>query len=260
MAVNRQASEPDGGRRQRFAGLTTSARTIASFLAGFLGFPQARNDNGLAPHEPGPALELECLRARFAPALLAAAERRSQQVGVGADQVLIHAGVISEQAYLERLAASTGLSIERLNDLDYVDCLLPDGQAHLIAQHGIMPIRRNDELSYVCAPRGYAVRRLARLIAQYPSLRSRLRWGGLAAGRAVAILAPSSNFAPKLSAAHQSQRSVSSRSSSVSKDSSSSGSSNWQPARKSSDQMIVAARGPITGKVSHIVVPRFNAE
>jgi len=175
MAVTRRASEPDGGGRQRFAGLTTSARTIASFLAGFLGFPQARNDNGLAPREPGPALELDCLRARFAPALLAAAERRSQQVGVGADQVLIHAGVISEQAYLERLAADTGLSIERLNDLDYADCLLPDGQAHLIAQHGIMPIRRNGALSYVCAPRGYAVRRLARLIAQYPSLRSRLR-------------------------------------------------------------------------------------
>lgn len=175
MAVTRRASEPDGSGPQRFAGLATSARTIATFLAGFLGFPQARNDNGLAPREPGPTLELDCLRARFAPALLAAAERRSREVGVGAEQVLIQAGIISEHVYLEHFAAYTGLNIETLNDLSYADCLLPAGQAHLIARHSIMPIRRDGALNYVCAPRGYAVRRLARLIARYPSLRSRLR-------------------------------------------------------------------------------------
>ena len=100
---------------------------------------------------------------------------RSGEIGVGADQVLIQWGVIGEDAYLDRLASHAGLDIETLDDISRNDCLLPDGHSHLIARHGILPIRRQGDLVYVSAPRGYAARRIVRLIARYPSLRARLR-------------------------------------------------------------------------------------
>ena len=179
MAVAGRANEADSSSGdagpRRFAGLAASARNLTTFLAGFVGSPPSQNDNRPAHREPGPAVELDCLRDAFPPSLLAAAERRSDQIGVGADQVLIQWGVISEEAYLDRLASHVGLDIETLDDISRNDCLLPDGHIHLIARHGILPIRRQGDLVYVSAPRGYTARRIVRLIAQYPSLVPRLR-------------------------------------------------------------------------------------
>lgn len=166
--------ERDAGPR-RFASLPVSARNLTASLAGFLGFNRSHNDNDAGYREPGPAVELDCLRREFAPSLLAAAEQRSAEIGVGADQVLIQWGVIDEDAYLDRLAADTGIAIASLADIGWTDCALPHGCTHLIARHGILPIRQRGELVYVSAPRGHTARRIARLTAQYPSLRSRLR-------------------------------------------------------------------------------------
>jgi hypothetical protein len=180
MAVAGRASETDGrggdaGPPRHFAHLATTARNFTGHLAGLLGFPPSQNDNRPAYREPGPAVELNCLRDAFAPSLLAAAERRSDEVGVGADRVLILWGVISEGAYLDHLAAYAGLGIETLADIRRNDCALPDAQIHLVARHGILPIRAQGELVYVSAPRGYTARRIVRLLARYPSLRTRLR-------------------------------------------------------------------------------------
>jgi hypothetical protein len=84
-------------------------------------------------------------------------------------------GVISEEAYLEYLAAHTGIGIETLEDVSPADCLLPRTAIHLCARHSILPIRQHGELVYVSAPHGYSARRIARLVTQYPSLRSRIR-------------------------------------------------------------------------------------
>jgi len=176
MTVAGRANESDGSAGpQRFAGLATSARNLTSALAGFLGFPRSQNDNRPRHREPGPAVELDCLRDVLAPSVLAAAEQRSDEVGVGADQVLIQWGVIGEDAYLDRLCADSGLEIEALAGISRADCLLPDDQVHVIARHGILPIRGQRGLILVSAPRGYTVRRTLRRIAQSPSLRERLR-------------------------------------------------------------------------------------
>ncbi|MCF2525131.1 glycosyltransferase family 2 protein [Bradyrhizobium sp. G127] len=176
MAVAGRANESDESAwRLRFADLATSARNVTSVLAGFLGFPQSQNDNRPRQREPGPAVELDCLRHVLAPSLLAAAEQRSDEIGVGADQVLIQWGVIEESVYLDRLAAHSGLRVETLSNTSRADCLLPDDQVHLIARHGMLPIRGQHGLVLVSVPRGYTVRRTLRRIAQAPSLRERLR-------------------------------------------------------------------------------------
>ncbi|HEX7883729.1 MAG TPA: glycosyltransferase family 2 protein [Afipia sp.] len=175
MAVAGRASKLGGARPQRFAGLKASARNLTTVLAGFLGLPQSQNDNQPRHREPGPAVELDCLRHIFTPALLAAAEQRSEDIGIGADRVLIQWGVIGEDAYLAHLAAYTGLGIETFDHVSRTDCPLPDSSLHLCARHGLLPIRQHGELVYVSAPHGYSARRIVRLIARYPSLRPRIR-------------------------------------------------------------------------------------
>lgn len=175
MAVAGRADEFDRAVPKRIASLTASARNLTAFLPGFLKFSRSQNDNRPEHREPGPAAELDCLRRVFTPSLLAAAEQRSNEIGVGADQVLIQRGVIDEEKYLGHLAAHTGLRIEPLDDVSRADCVLADDALHFCARHGILPIRQQGELVYVCAPHGYSARRLTRLIAQYPSLRPRIR-------------------------------------------------------------------------------------
>jgi cellulose synthase/poly-beta-1,6-N-acetylglucosamine synthase-like glycosyltransferase len=175
MAVAGRASEFGKTRPQRFARLTESARNLTASLAGFLGIPRSQNDNQPGHREPGPAVELDCLRHVLASALLAAAEQRSEAIGVGADRVLIQWGVIEESAYLDHLAAHTGLGIETFEDVSRSDCLLPEASLHLSARHGLLPIRQPEGLVYVSAPHGYTARRLVRLIRQYPLLRERIR-------------------------------------------------------------------------------------
>jgi len=175
MAVAGRASELDGTPPQGFARLTASARNLTTFLAGFLGIPRSQNDNRPGHREPGPAVELDCLRHILAPALLAAAAQRSEEIGIGADRVLIQRGIIDEDAYLDHLATYIGIGIETLEDVSPIDCLLPADGIHLCARHGILPIRQQDEPVYVSAPHGYCARRIVRLIAQYPSLLPRIR-------------------------------------------------------------------------------------
>lgn len=176
MAVAGRASEASGTRLQRFASLTATARNLTASLAGFLGFPRSQNDNRPGYREPGPAVELDCLRHVLAPALLAAAEQRSEDIGIGADRVLIQWGVISADTYFDYLAAYTGIGIESFEGINPADCDLPAERIHLCARHGILPIWQHGELIRVVTPRGYAARRISRLITHYPWLRSYLRF------------------------------------------------------------------------------------
>lgn len=177
MAVAGRAHRSSGriGTR-RSGGFAASAHNLTTFIKGFLGFSLSLKDDNPSSHrEPGPAAELDCLRQVFAPALLTSAEKRSHEMGVGADQVLIQWGVIDENVYLGHLAAYTGLTVERFSTVSRSDCPLPDASLALSARHGLLPIREQGELMYVSAPRGYTARRIARLIAQYPALARRVR-------------------------------------------------------------------------------------
>ena len=73
-------------------------RPIPAFLLSNLNPPRSSNDNRRSLFEDGPAYELDCLRHMLAPQLLRSAELRGRELGIGADQVLIHWGVLDEAA------------------------------------------------------------------------------------------------------------------------------------------------------------------
>jgi cellulose synthase/poly-beta-1,6-N-acetylglucosamine synthase-like glycosyltransferase len=149
------------------------------FPAGVVGLSQSRDDDWPCDPEPDVAgelaSELDCLRHVLAPALLSAAEARGQELGIGADQVLIGWGVIDEDAYLQALSLHAGFEIETFAEASRADCLLPDHHLSRAAEHGLLPLRRQGRLTWAVAPRGSATRRLCRLAVKYPSLRDRVR-------------------------------------------------------------------------------------
>jgi hypothetical protein len=106
--------------------------------------------------------------------LLNAAEARGREVGSGADQALIRSGIIDEDAYLRALSLHTGLAIERFARVSRADCLLSDCHLPRAAEHGLLPLHRHGRLIWAIAPRGFAARRLCRLVAAYPSLCDRV--------------------------------------------------------------------------------------
>lgn len=89
--------------------------------------------------------------------------------------MLIRWGVIGEEEYFRRFAHHAGLPFETFADLDRSDCLLDDARLPDAACHGIMPIKRNKRRHCIFAPHGFASRRIARLVARYPSSISHTR-------------------------------------------------------------------------------------
>jgi glycosyltransferase involved in cell wall biosynthesis len=150
------------------------ARPLPSFLS--LRPPaSSSNDNHRGFFDLSPADELACLRHVLAPDLLAAAEARSRQLGIGAEQVLIQSGAISEAAYLEHLSSFIGIAIERFTSLDRADTPLSDRQIPYAATSGILPLYRDGCLIKVLAPRLRTVRTLCRLVAAHPYVRADIR-------------------------------------------------------------------------------------
>jgi cellulose synthase/poly-beta-1,6-N-acetylglucosamine synthase-like glycosyltransferase len=144
-----------------------------AFLRGGFGPPRSVNDNLRRVFDDGPVDELDCLRRVLAPELLRAAEARARELGIGADQVLIQQGVIDEDAYLQRLAFHTGITIENFSEIGRRGSLLYDRQILQAAEFGLIRLRRNGRL--ILAPRHLAARRLCRLVAKYPDLTDWLR-------------------------------------------------------------------------------------
>lgn len=106
--------------------------------------------------------ELDCLHGVLAPQVLQGAAQRSRELGIGADRVLIARGIIGEDAYLQHLARHIGASIETFAGLGRSDCPLPDAKLADAARHGLLPLRRQDELHWVIAPRCVTARYLSR--------------------------------------------------------------------------------------------------
>lgn len=112
---------------------------------------------------PRPTLcpELDCVRDILPRRVIAAAERRAQAIGIGADRVLICADAITEEAYLSVLASSLGTSYEPLDDVSRADCPLDDNQLIQAAAAGLLPLREAGKIVWVVAPRRLTARRLA---------------------------------------------------------------------------------------------------
>ncbi|MBX9711599.1 MAG: hypothetical protein K2X60_11250, partial [Xanthobacteraceae bacterium] len=100
--------------------------------------------------------EIDCLRGVLADEVLDVAVRRSREVGIGADRVLIRWGKIEENVYLDHFAAYNGMERERFEYVWRSDCPLSDDHIRFAALHRIIPIYKNGKLVYVKAPEGYA--------------------------------------------------------------------------------------------------------
>ncbi len=168
--------EPNSAWSRRDSRATAGVEPpIAAFLRSDVNPPRSSNDNRRSLFEDGPAYELDCLRHMLAPQLLRRAETRGRELGIGADQVLIHWGVLDEAAYLQRLSFHTGIEIEDFSGVDRDDCPLNDEEILSAATHGIIQFRATGRLISAFAPRRLTTRALCQLIEKYPAVKPNLR-------------------------------------------------------------------------------------
>jgi cellulose synthase/poly-beta-1,6-N-acetylglucosamine synthase-like glycosyltransferase len=120
--------------------------------------------------------ELDCVRNRLAPRTLAAIEARAAALGLGADQVALTAGIVSEEQYLGALARSLRVALAPLDTLPRRLCPLDENGLIDAAAMGVLPLVAEDGSGlWVIAPRAWTVRRLMALLRRFPTLRRRIR-------------------------------------------------------------------------------------
>jgi len=119
------------------------------------------------------APELDCLRQRLAPAVLAAAAVRAHALGLDAHRVVIACGLMSEDDYYRVLATDLGLAFESLETTPRGDCPLDDGQFIDAAAAGMLPLRIGLERIIVLAPQ--EARRFIDAVRTQPSLLRQFR-------------------------------------------------------------------------------------
>lgn len=119
------------------------------------------------------APELDCLRQRLAPAVLAATATRAHALGLGAHRVLIAHGLISEDDYFRALAAELGLAFEPLETIQRSDCPLDDARFIEAVAGGMLPLQTGAERIFVLAPQD--IRRFIGAMRMQPSLRRQFR-------------------------------------------------------------------------------------
>ncbi len=126
--------------------------------------PEERRED--FPGSPAsPCLELGCISERFSGSILAAAELRAGQLGIGADRVLVASGLIAEEDYAQALAAACGVMFEPLTNVPRAACPFTDERLIEAAAVGMLPLLVDGGLVVVVAPRGTAARRLAGLFS-----------------------------------------------------------------------------------------------
>jgi glycosyltransferase XagB len=128
---------------------------------------------------PGPNLphcpEIDCVRRQLPPVEIALAELRAAEVEVGADQVLVAEGVISEEDYVMTLAVSLGMVFEWLENRPRDQCPLPDDRMLEAATTGMLPLTAGDGVDIVVAPLLVDSRRLVTLAQGGTDITRRIR-------------------------------------------------------------------------------------
>jgi hypothetical protein len=130
--------------------------------------PSAAEWAGSGQRFAGGCPEIDCVRALLAGSVIDNAECRAAALGIGADRVLIAAGVLSEEVYLRALGDALGVAFEPLDRTPRHCCPLNDGRLIESAAAGMLPLAIDGELFLVVAPRGAAARRILRLIEENP--------------------------------------------------------------------------------------------
>ncbi len=129
----------------------------------------------LRPAQAQSCPEIACLRNRLPHWVLAAAERRAAALGIGADRVLVAAGTITEDDYLDALTAFLGIAHEPLHNLPRHACPLDGNRLIEAAAVGLLPLNLGGEMIWVIAPRNLAARMVTGLITSHPELARRIR-------------------------------------------------------------------------------------
>ena len=110
---------------------------------------------------PSACPEIDCIRHLLPQPIIAAAEQRARQIGLGAERVLICADAITEDGYLAALAGSLGTTYQPLDQIPRSDCPLSDDELIQAAAAGLMPLYCDGSLTWIIAPRNLTARRLA---------------------------------------------------------------------------------------------------
>jgi cellulose synthase/poly-beta-1,6-N-acetylglucosamine synthase-like glycosyltransferase len=103
------------------------------------------------------------------------ADWRASTLGIGADRAIVAAGFLEEESYLHAYAAAVGIRFEPLTHVRREHCPIDDDRLLAGMAAGILPLRIDDELVCVVAPRCLAARQMAQLVARTPDLQRHLR-------------------------------------------------------------------------------------
>jgi glycosyltransferase XagB len=110
---------------------------------------------------PSACPEIDCIRHLLPQPIIAAAEQRARQIGLGAERVLICADAITEDGYLAALASSLGTIFHSLDETPRSACPLSDNELIQAASAGLMPLYCDGRLTWIISPRNLTARRLA---------------------------------------------------------------------------------------------------
>jgi hypothetical protein len=102
-------------------------------------------------------------------------EQRAARLGVGADRVLIAAGVMTEETYLRALAAWLHISFEPLDNLPREHCPLSDDELILALTGNLLAARTPNDPAAVVVPRDIAARRLVTSLRPGSDIHARTR-------------------------------------------------------------------------------------
>jgi hypothetical protein len=114
--------------------------------------------------------ELDCVRGWLSADTITAAEQRALQVGIGADRVLVSAGVLDEDIYLQLLSDNLGIAFEPLDNVPRSACPADDERLIEAPAAGLLPLMVEGDLKLVVAPKGSSVRRIIHLVRSRPEL------------------------------------------------------------------------------------------
>ncbi len=110
-----------------------------------------------------PFPELDCIRHLIPVGVVAEAERRAREVGVGADRALISAGAISEHDYVAALARHLGIPLITLDEMPRENCAFDDEHLLGAPAFGVLPLWGGDNAedpTVLVAPRKFQARQL----------------------------------------------------------------------------------------------------
>ena len=119
--------------------------------------------------------EIDCVRHLLDPQLVAAAETRAINLGIGADRVLVASGLIGEETYAAAFAEWSGLSYEPLFNTPRRLCPLFDEPLIETANAGMLPLDDGNGMRIVVAPSLVDSHRLINILGAGGDMATRIR-------------------------------------------------------------------------------------